>query len=175
MRLGKAELKEDLYFSLPACFDSGTGVSRFEAVMKVNKSLYGLVKAPLYWYNHFKNVFESKEGFKASKQEPYMFYGRGMVVLCYVDTCLFFGPDQGNIDEYIKELKDSGMALTVEDGVYTFLSVEVKTNKATGKVTLTKRIDEECTKNCRNARYQPQTHTSHNIATWNRCRWNQIL
>jgi hypothetical protein len=65
-----------------------------------------------------------------------MFYGRGMNVLCYVHNCLFFGPDQGNIDEFIKELKDSGMALTVEDGVYNFLSVEVKTNKATGKVTL---------------------------------------
>jgi hypothetical protein len=66
-----------------------------------------------------------------------MSYGRGMVVLCYVDNCLFFGPDQRKTDEFIKELKDSGMALTVEEDAYTFLEVKVRTDKATGKATLT--------------------------------------
>ena len=120
--------------------------------MKLNKSLYGLVQAPLYWYNHLKNALENK-GFKASKQEPCMFYGRGMVVLCYVDDCLFFGPDQGQIDEFIKELKDSGMALTVEDDVYAFLGVKLKIHKATGKLTLTqRRLMKKGAKNYRNAR-----------------------
>jgi hypothetical protein len=61
----------------------------------------------------------------------------GMVVLCYGDVCLFFGADQAKIDEFIKEFKDSGMALTVKDDVYAFLGVEVKTDKATNKVTRT--------------------------------------
>jgi hypothetical protein len=48
--------------------------------------------------------------------------------------CLFFGPDQRKIDEFIKELKVSEMALTVEDNLYTFVGVA---DKAAGKVTMT--------------------------------------
>jgi hypothetical protein len=56
----QADLKEDVYISLPACFDSDEGISRSDVVMKLNKSLYGLVQAPLYWYNHLKNALENK-------------------------------------------------------------------------------------------------------------------
>jgi hypothetical protein len=52
----QAQLKEDVYISLPVCFDYDTGVSRSEAVMQLQQSLYGLVQAPLYWYNHMQNA-----------------------------------------------------------------------------------------------------------------------
>ena len=57
-----------------------------------------------------------------------MFYGRGMIVIMYVDGVLFFGTDQDRIDEVIKELEDSGILLNVEKDVYNLLGVEVKTN-----------------------------------------------
>ena len=43
-----------------------------------------------------------------------MFYGRGTIELIYVENVLFFGPDQDNIDEFIKELEDDDLSLTVE-------------------------------------------------------------
>jgi hypothetical protein len=54
----------------------------------------------------------------------------------WITAVPYFGPDQAKIDEFIKELKDSGMTLTMEDDVYAFLEVEVKTSKETGRVTL---------------------------------------
>ena len=52
--------------------------------MKINKSLYGLVQAPLYWYNHLKGAFESR-GFKPIPMDPYMLYVRFTIALIYVD------------------------------------------------------------------------------------------
>ena len=72
-------------------------------VTNVNKSLYGLVQTPLYWYNHLKGAFEAR-GFKPSPMDTFMFYGRVMVALIYVDDVLFFVPDQDKFDEIIKEL-----------------------------------------------------------------------
>ena len=50
-------LVEDFYLALPYYSDSGTGEDRAKMAMKLNKSLYGLVRAPLYWYNHLKGDF----------------------------------------------------------------------------------------------------------------------
>ena len=67
---------------------------------------------------------------------PYMFYGRVMISLIYVDYVLLFGPDQYKIGEFFKDLEDSGLQLTVEEDVYALLEVEVRTDNNSGKVTL---------------------------------------
>ena len=66
-----------------------------------------------------------------------MFYGKGIIALIYVDDVLFFGTEQDQIDEVIKELDDAGLQVTVEDYVYDLLEFEVKTDKQPGKVALT--------------------------------------
>ena len=66
-----------------------------------------------------------------------MFYGRGMIVLIYIDDVIFFGNEQDNIDEVIKEFEDSGIYLTVEEHVYAFLRVEFITDNKSVEVTLT--------------------------------------
>ena len=68
---------------------------------------------------------------------PCMFYGRDTIALIYVYDGLFFGPDQDDIYEVIKELDDTGKSLTVEEDVYAFLGVEVYNDKNSVKVTLT--------------------------------------
>ena len=69
--------------------------------MKLNKSLYGLVQPPLYWYNNLKGAVEER-GFKPRPLGPCIFYGRGVISLIYFDDVIFFGPDQDKIDEVIK-------------------------------------------------------------------------
>ena len=105
-------------------------------VMKINKSLCGLVQTLIYWYNHMKGAFEASV-FKPIPQDPCIFYGIGMIELIYVDDVFFFGPDQDKIDEVINELDDSDLLLNIEDYVYDLLGVKVKTNKHPCKVTLT--------------------------------------
>ena len=67
-----------------------------------------------------------------------MLYGRDMIALIYVDDVILSGPDQYKFDEVIAEIEDTGISLTVQEDVQDFLRVEVKTDKNSGKVTLTK-------------------------------------
>ena len=96
-------LVKDFYLALSYYFDSDTGEDRANMAMKINKSLYGLVQASVYWYNHLRVAFEAIS-FKPSSLDPCMFFGRGIIALIYVDDVLLFVPDQDNIDEVIKEL-----------------------------------------------------------------------
>ena len=50
-----------------------------------------------------------------------------MVALCYVDDCLFFGPDGAEIDKVITEMRADNMPLTEEnkDDVFAFLGVDI--------------------------------------------------
>ena len=129
----QAKLNEDVYISLPSMFHGPNGEGNDEIALKLNRSLYGLVQAPLYWYNHLKDSL-GKIGFKPSALDSCLFYGHGMVILVYVDDCLFFGPDQAKIDEIIRRLEnEQNLSLTVEEeDAYAFLGVDVRPNHQGG-------------------------------------------
>jgi len=61
-----------------------------DVVLKLNKSLYGLVQAPLCWYSHVRAGLIA-EGFVPSELDPCLYSGHGMALLTYVDDCIFFG------------------------------------------------------------------------------------
>ena len=50
----QASLNEDIYVTIPAMFGGPQGEGKDKVVMKLNRIFYGLVQAPLYWYNHLK-------------------------------------------------------------------------------------------------------------------------
>ena len=54
----QATLIEDVYLDLPYYFDYDTDEDTEKMFMKINKSVYGLVRTPLYWYNNLKGAFE---------------------------------------------------------------------------------------------------------------------
>ena len=122
----QAELGSDehIYVALPKGFETSEDGEAEEQVLKLNRSLYGLVQAPLYWSNHLKAAL-LKEGFKQSVSDPCMFIGPDMILLTYVDDVLFFGKDGSKIDAKIKSIKARGFKLTIEEDVYAFLGVEV--------------------------------------------------
>jgi hypothetical protein len=113
---------EHIYVALPKGFESGE--AKEEQVLKLNRSLYGLVQAPLYWGNHLKAAL-IKEGWKQSVSDPCMFVCDGMILLTYVDDVLFFGRDGKKIDKKIQAIEAQGFKLTIEEDVYAFLGVEV--------------------------------------------------
>ena len=134
----QAELKENVYINMLQHLISDDGMTSKEAVLKLNKSLYGLVQAPMYWFNHLSDKLKSK-GFKPSAVDPCLFYGRRFIILVYVDDCLFFGPDEQKIEDFIKELQDDGMSLTCEDDAFHFLNVEV-VHHDDGRVELLQKV-----------------------------------
>ena len=61
----QAPIREEVYINMPPMF----GDSTKNTVMKLNKSLYGLVQAPLTWYDHLKKELE-RLGFEPSERDP---------------------------------------------------------------------------------------------------------
>ena len=103
-------------------------------VLKLKRSLYGLVQAPLYWGNHLKDALLN-EGMKQSVSDQCMFIGDDIILLTYVDDVLFFGKSSAKIDAKIKAIQARGFKLTIEDDVYAFLGVEVH-QLANGEIEL---------------------------------------
>ena len=56
----QAHLSEEVYISLLSMYSEirEIDIDRDTLIMKLARSLYGLVQAPLYWYNHLKQSFE---------------------------------------------------------------------------------------------------------------------
>jgi hypothetical protein len=130
----QATLNETVYVAMPPMFDEH---GERDKVLKLNKSLYGLVQAPRCWYKHLQSGL-SKLGFTESAIEKGVYYGRGITLVTYVDDVLFFGPDDKIINQTISDLESAGFALTREevdaDNVFSFLGVQIKeTTDANGQ------------------------------------------
>ena len=136
----QATLEEDVYIEVPEMFADENQNGKESVVLKLNKSLYGLVQAPRTWYQHLQKGLDKLE-FKPSKCDQAMYYGRGMIIITYVDDTLFFGPDITEIEKVITELEEAGYALTREEGdetsVFSFLGVSITPDPTTNTVTLT--------------------------------------
>jgi Reverse transcriptase (RNA-dependent DNA polymerase) len=126
-----------IYVEVPKGYEFNDGEENETYVLKLERSLYGLVQAPLYWGNHLKDTLE-KHGLKQSASDPCMYIGDGVICLTYVDDCLFFGKDAAKIDSKIKSIQDSGLKLTIEDDIFAFLGVELH-RKDSGEVELRQR------------------------------------
>jgi hypothetical protein len=137
----QATLKEEVYVELPEMFrDEQDRGSKDGVVLKLNRSLYGLVQAPLSWYNHLQKGLQELD-FEVSKLDPGMYYGRGMILLTYVDDTLFFGPDLKAIEKVISDLEGLGYGLTREEGdettAFAFLGVSILPDPVTKLLKLT--------------------------------------
>ncbi len=123
----QATLNEDVYVTQPSMYDSKHGP---EVILKLNKLLYGLIQAFLSWYNHLKKGLEEC-GFQQSENDPCLFFGNGIMVLAYVDNCIFFGKNRKAIDDVIETLRKK-FDLTIDDvqedatvDVFSYLGIQV--------------------------------------------------
>ncbi len=126
-----ATLNEEVYVTLPAMFQDDSGIDPKECVLKLNKSLYGLAQSPRTWYYCLRECLEGLD-FECCDAEQGVFFGHGMTIVCWVDDCLFFGPDKDKIEEIIKKIQGKGFTLTEEEtegDVFTFLGVELNRYK----------------------------------------------
>ena len=84
-------------------------------VLKLKKSLYGIVKNPRSWYHHLQ-CGQTKIDFVPSAEDPGMYYGQGMILITYVDDTLFFGTYLKQIEKVISKLEGLGYSVTREEG-----------------------------------------------------------
>jgi hypothetical protein len=112
-----------IYIQTPATFYSETND---KPVLKLNRSLYGLVQAPLYWGNHLCGILENQLGFTVSQNSPCLYHRDGVIILTYMDDCLLFATDQKKIDQVLESIEKSGLQFTIKDDAFTFLGVKLK-------------------------------------------------
>jgi hypothetical protein len=144
----QAHLKETkpIFVQTPPTFHSDIAD---KVILHLNHSLYGLVQALLYWGNHLRDVLEKQHGFKESQTSPCLYICDGMVILTYVNDCLFFAKDRQQIDELLKSIQmKSDVQFTIEDDVFMFLSVELKTHSDGTVEFLQKGLIKKILKSC---------------------------
>ena len=119
-----ADLADNFYINLPPIYGHDS-LSKKDLVLKLNKSLYGLVQAPRCWYDKLSSEL-GQIGFKTSDMDQCLFYKEKISALVYFDDVIFFGKDLRNIDKVIDELKAKKLPLTVEKNVFHFLGIDIE-------------------------------------------------
>ena len=106
----QAPLEKDVYVALPALFEDASGIDSKELCLKLKKSLYGMKEAPKLWGDHLSKALD-RCGFKPANEDLAVYYGRGMVIVVFVDDVLFFGLDESEMEKVINELQTDGFEL----------------------------------------------------------------
>jgi hypothetical protein len=122
----QSHLPEDerIFVRLPKGFAHlGTNTS-----LQLNKSLYGMLRSPLHWFNSLKKSLLDL-GFESSAEDQCMFINKktGTIILVYVDDCLCFGPDDHTLDELVRALREKHELgeEEVSKDVYAYLGIEL--------------------------------------------------
>jgi hypothetical protein len=99
----QADLEVPVYMELPLGFDTPDNENLKFYILRLNKSLYGLKQAGYNWFAKLSNGLEDR-GFVPSSVDPCVFFGKGCIVLTYVDDCIIVADSLIRIDELIKSL-----------------------------------------------------------------------
>ena len=95
----QAPLDQTVFVELPHGFEIPN------MVLHLQRSVYGLRQSPLNFYRHLLQGLESR-GLKNSSHDDCLFTNENVMVLFWVDHCIFYAKDTPLIDEVIASLKD---------------------------------------------------------------------
>jgi hypothetical protein len=128
----QAYLKELVYIEIPRGFTA----SKPNMVLRLIKSLYGLVQAPKTFYDLLTSELTRCGYVSQPNIDPCLWINKKRKIICviWVDDCLFFCKDKEQINQSINELKKN-MPLTMEDSVTAFLGIKVERNKSGYKLS----------------------------------------
>lgn len=92
------ELDRPIYMCQPPGYSDGTN-----RVCLLQRALYGLKQAPAAWYSKM-NGFLNSFGLVKSSFDQCVYFGRGIILLLYVDDGLVFGKNLSDVNELISSL-----------------------------------------------------------------------
>ena len=77
-------------------------------IIQLRKNLYGLCEAPRNFFTHLKKGLNER-GLRNATHDHCLFYNDQVMVICYVDDCIFLARDVDKIDELIDDLRKPKM------------------------------------------------------------------
>lgn len=60
---------------------------------------------------------------------PFLFFGDGIVVVCYVDDQLIVGTTKDKIKKYLQQFNNAKMQFTTEEEILTYLGITANCDK----------------------------------------------
>ncbi len=95
----QADLEVPVYMDLPMDFDAPDNESQKFYMLHLNKSLYGLQQAGYNWFAKLSSGLQG-HGFVPSSVDPCVFFGKGCIVLTYVDNCIIIADSMDQIEGF---------------------------------------------------------------------------
>jgi hypothetical protein len=97
---------------IPKGFDVDGGRTQ-DYVLQLHKNVYGQKQAGRVWNKHLVKKLTKDLKFVRSKVDECVFYhGKTMHALC-TDDSILAGPDQAEIDQIIKEMREVKLDITL--------------------------------------------------------------
>lgn len=117
----QSDLPEPIYLEL----SPGYAVPNEDKVYKVDKYLYGDVRAARLWYKHLSSALVSKMNFKKSTIDSCLYLRDGLVFVFYVDNGIIVSPDDEKTQSFISELCQWKFDLDIEADYAGYLGVDI--------------------------------------------------
>lgn len=100
-------------------------------ILELKRNLYGQRDAPVRFFEHLKTGLEQRN-FSQSVNDRCLFISNDVIVLTYVDDCIFFSRSKAKIDKLIHNLREPknkshiAFTLNVESDYEGFLGIDIR-------------------------------------------------
>ncbi len=121
----QAPVERVLFMSIPKGFDVEGGQT-INYVLQLHKNVYGQKQAGRVWNKYLVKKLTTELKFEQSKVDECIFYRGKTMYALYTDDSILAGPDQAEIDQIIKEMKQVKLDITVEGDLQDFLGVHIE-------------------------------------------------
>ena len=144
----ESSIKEVIYLMLPACFTvykgrivrkdsvpaSNARDPNIREIVRLCKSIYGLKQSARNWYRTSDAAFVQKLRLKRCKYEAGIYYGRGVILMVWVDDICIMG-NRIEVDKIKEEL---GQIFSTKDlgAVHHLLGMAITRDRKTRTITL---------------------------------------
>jgi hypothetical protein len=133
----QAPVETDIYIDIPkGCTVDG---DKDRWALKLMNNIYGQKQAGRVWNTYLIEGLTTKLGFKQSEQDPCILWRDRTIIVIYTDDTIITGPDEGQIDDVIKDI-GSVFAITSQEKVSDFLGVNIARDENDGSFTLTQQL-----------------------------------
>ena len=109
----QAPLTNDVYIKMPR------GYRKNNKAYKLKRNLYGLKQAARNLFDHLKDKL-IKQGFHQNQLDLCLFLNKEIMILVYVDSCIFFSPKKDNITIMLNKLWQDGLEIKPKHNMAVF-------------------------------------------------------
>jgi hypothetical protein len=136
----QAPIEKELYMTIPKGFETDKGRTdkgrTDDYALQLHKDVYGQKQASRVWNKYLVDKLVKRVSFIQSKVDKCVFYQGQTMYTLYTDNSILARPDEKEIDQIIKEMKQVKLDITIEGNLQDFLGVNIE-QKSDGTIHLT--------------------------------------